>query len=75
MSFYDYKHQFFERHEVEHIETTPMQNNSYRKEYVAADGAVMFEFNQLVKLETETLMKTECYTTENAEIITFYEEW
>lgn len=75
MDFYEYKRRFFENHEIMNIETTPMQNNSYRKEYVAADGAVMFEFNSMIKTEEETLLKTECYTTENATIETFYEEW
>ena len=73
---YDVQAEFIRRHEIDKIETSPMENNSYSKHYISEDGSEMWEFNRIVteKVEVEVkgikaiaeikLWETECWSTE-----------
>lgn len=73
---YDAQAEFIRHHEIAKIETSPMENNSYSKHYIAEDGSEMWEFNRIITEEVEVevkgikakaeikLWETECWSTE-----------
>lgn len=67
------------------------EDGSYIKTYIFTDGATLYELNrpieELVEVETEVrgikivvkdwvkLMETECWSTDDAKSVKFYERW
>lgn len=74
--FYEAQMKFINQHTILKVETSPMENNSYSKHYLAEDGSEMWEFNRIIteKVEVEVkgikakaeikLWETECWSTE-----------
>lgn len=84
--FYEKQAEFIRKHPISKVDTTPMVDNSYRKHYIAEDGAEMWESNRIITHRAEVeaygikcvvdvkLWETECWSTDEASSMYLYQQ-
>ena len=90
MTHQEYIHNFLQKHGKKdwHVETSPMDEyGRYVKSYICEDGGLLTEVNGPKWVSTQVtvkgvtcrvdvkLMESECWNTDNAESVFFYEKW
>jgi len=91
MTHSEYKRAFIQAHSKSDwvVQTSPMENDTYVKNYIFEDGAVMTEVNRPVYFKAKAvieelgieapteikLLETECWNTDDATSYKFYERW
>lgn len=91
--YYDYKRDFLRRHDNDfRVETSSMNEyGEYQKEYICADGAIMYEVNrpewidieisgerygiEIKKTESVKVFRTEVWNSDNPNSEIFRERW
>lgn len=84
--FYEKQGEFLRKHEVVSVYTSNLIHDSYRKHYIANDGAEMWEDNRVITEEVEVevrgikckaivkMWETECWSTDDSKSIYFYQQ-
>lgn len=85
--YYEAVSKFVNKHEVAKVETSPMTNNQWYKDYLCDDGATGKEINRVVYEQVEVevkglkvkveikLLETEWFDTDNGTSIYMYQAY
>lgn len=55
--YYEVLREFFDKHVIINVETSPMVNNDYHKTYHCEDGICLYENNRIVTEEVDVKVK------------------